>query len=138
MFKDALNVDEDVAVILVQEGFSSLEEVAYVPVSEMLEIEEFDEGIVEELRARAKDVLVTHEISSEEHGGAEPEQDLLEMEGMDPALAEALAAKGVASMEDLAELAVDDLMEIDGMDEERAGQLIMTARAPWFADEQEG
>jgi N utilization substance protein A len=138
MFKDALNVDEDVAVILVQEGFSSLEEVAYVPVSEMLEIEEFDEGIVEELRARAKDVLVTHEISSEEHGGAEPEQDLLEMEGMDAALAEALAAMGVATMEDLAELAVDDLMEIDGMDEERAGQLIMTARAPWFADEQEG
>jgi N utilization substance protein A len=138
MFKNALNVDEDVAVILVQEGFSSLEEVAYVPVSEMLEIEEFDEGIVEELRARAKDVLVTHEISSEEHGGAEPEQALLEMEGMDPALAEALAAKGVATMEDLAELAVDDLMEIDGMDEERAGQLIMTARAPWFADEQEG
>jgi N utilization substance protein A len=138
MFKDALNVDEDVAMILVQEGFSSLEEVAYVPVSEMLEIEEFDEGIVEELRARAKDVLVTHEISSEEHGGAEPEQDLLEMEGMDAALAEALAAMGVATMEDLAELAVDDLMEIDGMDEERAGQLIMTARAPWFADEQEG
>jgi N utilization substance protein A len=137
MFKDALNVDEDVAVILVQEGFSSLEEVAYVPVSEMLEIEEFDEGIVEELRARAKDVLVTHEISSEEHGGAEPEQDLLDMEGMDPALAEALAARGIATMEDLAELAVDDLMEIDGMDEERAGQLIMTARAPWFADEQE-
>jgi N utilization substance protein A len=138
MFRDALTVDEDVAVILVQEGFSSLEEVAYVPESEMLEIEEFDEDIVAELRARAKDVLVTREISSEEHGGAEPEQDLLEMEGMDPTLAEALAAKGVATMEDLAELAVDELMEIDGMDEERAGQLIMTARAPWFADEQEG
>ncbi|MCW8917548.1 MAG: transcription termination factor NusA [Gammaproteobacteria bacterium] len=138
MFQDTLNVDEDVAVILVQEGFSSLEEVAYVPVSEMLEIEEFDETIVEELRARAKDVLVTYEISSEEHGGAEPEQDLLELEGMDPALAEALAARGVTTMEDLAELAVDELMEIDGMDEERAGQLIMTARAPWFADEQEG
>ncbi len=138
MFRDALNVDEDVAVILVQEGFSSLEEVAYVPESEMLEIEEFDEDIVSELRARAKDVLVTREISSEEHGGAEPEQDLLEMEGMDPALADELASKkGVSSMEDLAELAIDDLMEIDGMDEERAGQLIMTARAPWFADEQD-
>ena len=138
MFRDALNVDEDVAVILVQEGFSSLEEVAYVPESEMLEIEEFDEDIVSELRARAKDVLVTREISSEEHGGAEPEQDLLEMEGMDPALADALASKkGVSTMEDLAELAIDDLMEIDGMDEERAGQLIMTARAPWFADEQD-
>jgi len=138
MFKDALNVDEEVAVILVQEGFSSLEEVAYVPVSEMMEVEEFDEDIVNELRARAKDVLVTREISSEEHGGAEPEQDLLEMEGMDPALADALAVKGVVTMDDLAELAIDDLMEIDGMDEERAGQLIMTARAPWFADEQEG
>ncbi len=138
MFKEALNVDEEVSIILVQEGFSSLEEVAYVPVAEMLEIEEFDEDIVEELRARAKDVLVTREISSEEHGGAEPEQDLLEMDGMDPALADALAAKGVTTMDDLAELAIDDLMEIDGMDEERAGQLIMTARAPWFADEQEG
>ncbi len=138
MFRDTLNVDEDVAVILVQEGFSSLEEVAYVPESEMLEIEEFDEEIVSELRARAKDVLVTREISSEEHGGAEPEQDLLEMEGMDPVLADALASiKGVSTMEDLAELAIDDLMEIDGMDEERAGQLIMTARAPWFADEQD-
>jgi N utilization substance protein A len=138
MFRDTLNVDEDVAIILVQEGFSSLEEVAYVPVSEMMEVEEFDEDIVNELRARAKDVLVTREISSEEHGGAEPEQDLLEMEGMDPALADSLAARGVATMDDLAELAIDDLMEIDGMDEERAGQLIMTARAPWFADEQEG
>ena len=138
LFRDTLNVDEDVAIILVQEGFSSLEEVAYVPVSEMMEVEEFDEDIVEELRARAKDVLVTREISSEEHSGAEPEQDLLDMEGMDPALADALAGKGVATMDDLAELAVDDLMEIDGMDEERAGQLIMTARAPWFADEQEG
>ena len=138
MFKDSLNVDEEVAIILVQEGFSSLEEVAYVPVNEMLEIEEFDEDIVEELRARAKDILVTREISSEEHGGAEPEQDLLEMDGMDSELADKLAAKGVVTMDDLAELAVDDLMEIDGMDEERAGQLIMTARAPWFADEQEG
>jgi N utilization substance protein A len=138
MFKDALNVDEEVAIILVQEGFSSLEEVAYVPVNEMLEVEEFDEDIVEELRARAKDVLVTREISSEEHGGAEPEQDLLEMEGMDPELADKLAAKGIVTMDDLAELAIDDLMEIEGMDEERAGQLIMTARAPWFAEEQEG
>lgn len=138
MFNDKLNVDEEVAAILVQEGFSSIEEVAYVPVAEMLEIEEFDEDIVNELRARAKDILVTEEISNEEHGGAEPEQDLLEMEGMDQELAEALAARGVSTMEDLAEQAVDDLMEIDGMDEERAAKLIMTARAPWFADEQEG
>jgi len=137
MFHEKLNVDEEVAGILVQEGFSSVEEVAYVPVAEMLEIEEFDEDIVNELRARAKDILVTEEISNEEHGGAEPEQDLLEMEGMDQALAEALAAMGVTTMDELAEQAVDDLMEIDGMDEERAAKLIMTARAPWFAEEQE-
>jgi N utilization substance protein A len=138
MFKDKLNVDEEVAVILVQEGFSSIEEVAYVPVAEMMEIDEFDEDIVNELRARAKDILVTEEISNEEHGGAEPEQDLLEMEGMDQALADTLASRGVTTMEELAEQAVDDLMEIEGMDEERAAKLIMTARAPWFADEQEG
>jgi N utilization substance protein A len=138
VFHEKLNVDEEVAAILVQEGFSSIEEVAYVPVAEMLEIDEFDEDIVNELRARAKDILVTEEISNEEHGGAEPEQDLLEMEGMDQALAETLAGRGVTTMEDLAEQAVDDLMEIDGMDEERAAKLIMTARAPWFADEQEG
>ena len=138
LFHEQLNVDEEVASILVQEGFSSIEEVAYVPVNEMLEIEEFDEEIVNELRARAKDVLVTQEISNEEHGGAEPEKDLLEMEGMDPELADALAGRGVVTMDDLAELAVDDLMEIDGMDKERAAKLIMTARAPWFAEEQEG
>lgn len=137
LFHEQLNVDEEVASILVQEGFSSIEEVAYVPVHEMLEIEEFDEAIVNELRARAKDILVTREISSEEHGGAEPEKDLLEMEGMDQALADALAERGVTTMDDLAELAVDDLMDIDGMDEERAAKLIMTARAPWFAEEQE-
>jgi transcription termination/antitermination protein NusA len=138
MFHEKLNVDEEVASILVQEGFSSVEEVAYVPEAEMLEIEEFDEDIVSELRARAKDILVTEEISSEEHGGAEPEQSLLEMEGMDPELADALAKTGVTTMDELAEQAVDELMEIDGMDEERAAKLIMTARAPWFADEQEG
>jgi N utilization substance protein A len=138
MFHEKLNVDEEVATILVQEGFSSVEEVAYVPVAEMLEIEEFDEDIVNELRARAKDILVTEEISHEEHGGAEPEQDLLDVEGMDQELADALAKMGITTMDDLAEQAVDDLMVIDGMDEERAAKLIMTARAPWFADEQEG
>ena len=135
LFHEQLNVDEEVASILVQEGFSSIEEVAYVPVNEMLEIEEFDETIVNALRARAKDILVTREISNEEHGGAEPEQDLLEMDGMDPQLAEVLARMGICTMEDLAEMAVDDLMVIDEMDEERAASLIMTARAPWFADE---
>ncbi len=137
LFHEQLNVDEEVASILVQEGFSSVEEVAYVPVAEMLEIEEFDEDIVNELRSRAKDILLTQEISNEEHGGAEPEKDLLEMEGMEQELADTLAGRGVTTMDDLAELAVDDLMEIEGMDEERAAKLIMAARAPWFAEEQE-
>ena len=130
---EALDVDEEVAVILVQEGFTSIDEVAYVPVSEMLEIEEFDEGIVEELRQRAKDVLLTRAISSEEM--AEPDQDLLEMEGMDEETAKLLASKGIKSMEDLAEQAVDELLDIETIDEERAAKLIMTARAPWFAEE---
>ena len=138
LFHDALNVDEEVATILVQEGFSTLEEVAYVPLAEMLEIEEFDEEIVNELRARAKDALVTQEISKEEHGGGEPSQELLDMEGMDSSLADSLASKGVVTMDDLAELAVDELMEIHEMDEERAAKLIMKAREPWFAEEQEG
>lgn len=138
LFMEQLDVDEEVAAILVQEGFSSIEEVAYVPVQEMLEIEEFDEAIVEELRARARDILVTREISSEEHGGKEPAEDLLAMDGMDPQLAFALVDIGVQTMEDLAEQAVDDLMQIEGMDEERAANLIMTARKPWFEDESQG
>lgn len=138
MFHETLNVDEEVASILVQEGFSTLEEVAYVPLAEMQEIEEFDEDIVNELRARAKDALVTQEISNEEHGGGEPTQELLDMEGMDSILADALAGKGVTTMDDLAELAVDELIEIQDMDEDRAGKLIMKAREPWFAEEQEG
>lgn len=87
--------------------------------------------------ARAKDILVTREISSEEHGGKEPAQDLLEMEGMDKTLAFTLAERDVITMEDLAEQAIDDLMEIEGMDEERAAQLIMTARKPWFEEEEQ-
>ena len=137
LFMEQLDVDEEVATILVQEGFSSIEEVAYVPVSEMLEIEEFDEDIVDELRARAKDVLLTREISNAEQSEKRPAQDLLEMEGMDPDLANKLAETGVTTMEDLAELSVDELMEIEGMDEGRAAELIMTARKPWFAEEQE-
>ena len=138
LFMDLLDVDEEVAAILVQEGFTSIDEVAYVPMSEMQQIEEFDDEIIEELRGRAKDVLLTRAISSEENLTAvEPAQDLLDMEGMDTDLAYHLAAKGIVSMEDLAEQSIDELMEIDDMDEERAGQLIMTARAPWFADEQE-
>ncbi|NOR51977.1 MAG: transcription termination/antitermination protein NusA, partial [Gammaproteobacteria bacterium] len=132
MLQEKLMVDEEVAIILVQEGFTTLEEVAYVPINEMLEIEEFDEDIVEELRTRAKDALVTQEISKEEHG--EPQEDLLNMEGMTPELATILASRGVVAMDDLAELAVDEITDIEGIDEERAGQLIMTAREPWFAD----
>ncbi len=139
LFKEDLDVDEEVAVILVQEGFSTVEEIAYVPNSELLQIEEFEEDIVEELRGRARDVLLTRAIASEENiGGSRPADDLLEMEGMDEDLAFTLAGKGIVTMEDLAEQAIDDLMEIDGMDEERAGKLIMTARAPWFAEEEQG
>ncbi|HKK14470.1 MAG TPA: transcription termination factor NusA [Gammaproteobacteria bacterium] len=139
MFMEQLDVDEEVAAILVQEGFSSVEEVAYVPTQELLAVEEFDEDIVEELRGRARDVLLTKAIVSEEKfGGAEPAADLLEMDGMDQPLAHALAERGVVTREDLAEQAVDDLLDIEGMDEERAAQLIMTARAPWFAEEQQG
>jgi N utilization substance protein A len=139
LFMDDLDVDEEVAAILVQEGFSSVEEIAYVPNSELLQIEEFQEDIVEELRGRARDVLLTRAIVNEESmGGSQPAQDLLDMEGMDNDLAYKLAGKGIVTMEDLAEQAVDDLMDIDGMDEARAGQLIMTARAPWFAEQEQG
>ncbi len=137
MFMEALDVDEEVAVILVQEGFSTIEEVAYVPAEEMLGIEEFDEGIVQELRDRAKDVLLTRAITNAERlGGEPPEADLLEMDGMTDELAFSLAARGIKSREDLAEQSVDELMELEGMTEELAAQLIMTARAPWFETEE--
>ena len=136
LFTEQLDVDEEIAAILVQEGFSSIEEVVYVPNSELLAIEEFDEDIVEELRGRARDVLLTQAIMKEEKiGDAEPAVDLLEMEGMDKDLAYELAGRGVVTMEDLAEQAVDELLDIEGMERERAGALIMTARAPWFAEE---
>lgn len=136
LFMEKLDVDEDVAVVLVEEGFSTLEEVAYVPINEMLDIEGFDEDIVEELRNRAKDALVTQEIANEELlEDKTPAADLLEMEGMDEALAYQLASRGITTMDDLAEQAVDDLLELENMDEARAASLIMTARAPWFADE---
>jgi len=136
LFTEQLDVDEEIAAILVQEGFSSIEEVVYVPNSELLAIEEFDEGIVEELRGRARDVLLTQAIMKEEKiGDAEPAADLLAMEGMDKDLAYELAGRGVVTMEDLAEQAVDELLDIEGLERERAGALIMTARAPWFAEE---
>jgi len=136
VFTEHLDVDAEVAEILVAEGFSTIEEVAYVPESELLSIEEFDEDIVSELRNRASDYLLTQAIMTEEVlENNKPQEDLLIMEGMDTDLANALAVKGVCSMEDLAEQAVDELMEIEGMDETRAAELIMTARAPWFAEE---
>lgn len=132
LFMEKLDVDEEVAQILVDEGFSTLEEVAYVPLAEMQEIEAFDEGIINELRNRARNALLTAAIAGEEKVEASA-GDLLSLEGMDPETARLLAAKGVHTTEDLADLAVDDLVEMTGMDEERAKQLIMTARAPWFA-----
>ena len=137
-FMNALDVDEDVAGVLVEEGFTTVEEVAYVPLEEMAGIEGFDEDIAEELRARAKDALLTMAIASEEEiGSNEPAQDLLEMRGMEKQLAYVLANVGVITMEDLAEQSVDELMEIEGMTEEWAAELIMTAREPWFAEEGE-
>lgn len=131
LFMQKLDVDEEVAEILVQEGFSSLEEIAYVPLAEMSEIEAFDEDTVEELRKRARAALLTEAIANEEKVD-EAAEDLLSMEGMDDDTAHLLASKGVPTMEDLAELAVDELVELTGMDAERAKTLIMTARAPWF------
>ncbi len=132
LFMEKLDVDEEVAQILVDEGFTTLEEVAYVPINEMLEIESFDEETVNELRSRARNALLMQAIASEEkvEGVA---SDLQSLEGMDGQTARLLASKGVNTQEDLAELAVDDLVELTGMDTERAKTLIMAARAPWFA-----
>ena len=132
LFVEKLDVDEEVADILVQEGFNTLEEVAYVPIEEMLEIESFDEATVNELRSRARNALLTAAIASEEqveHGI----EDLLKLEGMDEQTARQLASRGIATQEDLADLDGDELVEMTGMDNERANALIMTARAPWFA-----
>jgi N utilization substance protein A len=134
LFIDQLDVDEDIALILAEEGFISVEEIAYVPVSEMLEIEGFDEDLVNELRSRAKDALLISAIALEEKiESAEPAADLLEMEGMDSDLAFDLASEGIITMDNLAEQSVDDLLGFSGMNEERAAKLIMKAREPWFA-----
>lgn len=139
LFMIALDVDEDVAAVLVEEGFTTLEEVAYVPLDEMVAIDGFDEDIANELRARAKDALLTQALANEEKLEAkEPAEDLLNMEGMTPFLANILAKRGIITMEDLAEQAVDDLLDVDGLDEDRAAQLIMKAREPWFASEEMG
>ena len=132
-FVDDLEVDEELAQVLVEEGFTSLEEIAYVPMEELLSIDVFDEEIVNELRARAKDRLLTRAIATEEKlADVQPAEDLLSLDGMTKELAVELAVRGVATREDLAEQSIDDLLEIDGMDEERAGKLIMAARAHWF------
>ena len=131
LFMEKLDVDEEVANILIGEGFSTLEEVAYVPLHEMLEIDAFDENTVQELRERARNVLLTEAIQTEEQLG-EVSEDLLALDGMDKALASRLAAKGIKTRDDLADLAVDELTEITGIDAERAKQLITTARAHWF------
>ena len=137
LFTGQLDVDEEVALILVQEGFASVEEVAYVPASELMQIEEFDEDIVDELRNRARDVLLTQAIVAEEIiENAEPAEDLLELKGVTKTLASKLASKGVITREDLAELASDDLIEIHEMEKEKADALIMEARSHWFDEDE--
>ena len=138
-FQQALSVDEDVAAVLVEEGFSTLEEIAYVPIEEMTAIEGFDEEIVQELRNRAKDALLTKAIASEEAlGDTKPADDLLEMEGMQRPLAFKLAAHEVITMEDLAELSIPELLDIEpDLGETTAAILILKAREPWFADEED-
>jgi len=133
LFIDKLDVDEEVADILIQEGFSTLEEVAYVPINELNEIEAFDSDTVNELRNRARNALLVAAIANEEKvEGVDPE--LLKLEGMDTQLAAKLAEGGIKTRDDLADLAVDELAEISKLDEDRAKKLIMAARAHWFED----
>jgi N utilization substance protein A len=141
MFMESLDVEEDMAGVLVEEGFSTLDEVAYVPKQEMVEIDGFDEEIVDALRSRASDALLTKAIAQEEKfSGADPDQTLLDMEGVDEHLAKVLAISGIKTQEDLADQSVDELLEVEDIeiDEERAKELIMAARAPWFEEEQQG
>jgi N utilization substance protein A len=131
MFMKRLDVDEEVANILIGEGFSSLEEIAYVPVAELLEIEAFDQETVEELRTRARNALLTEAIAREENLD-QTDRSLLDLEGMETELAIKLSSSGVRSRDELADLGVDELTEMTGIDAERAGRLIMAARAHWF------
>ncbi len=137
LFTDKLDIDDDFATILVDEGFSSLEEIAYVPAAEILEIDGMNEDIVEELRERAKAALTTQALASEETlEGAEPAEDLLALEGLDKHLAYVFASKGIRTLEDLAEQGIDDLIDIEELDETKAGELIMAARnVCWFSEE---
>lgn len=137
MFIDLLDIDAEIATVLVEVGFNTIEEIAYVPANEMLEIEEFDEDIVEELRNRAKDALLMSAIAVEENieNPLTPiEMTLANMDGMDSDLKQELAAEGILTLDDLAELAVDDLLKFTNVNEDRAAKLIMKAREPWFAD----
>ena len=133
LFMAKLDVDEELADILIDEGFSSLEEVAYVPLTEMLEIEAFDEDTVNELRNRARNVLLTEAIVTEEQL-ENVSDDLLNLDGMEKSLAAKLAQQGIRTRDDLADLAVDELVEMAGIDEERAKALISVARAHWFEE----
>ena len=135
-FMDLLDVDDEIADVLVEVGLSNIEEIAYIPVDEMLEIEGFDEELVEALRSRAKDALLIKAIASEEKiETSEPSTELLAMDGMTEDLAHEMAAKGIVTLDDLAEQAIDDIIEFTGMNEDLAGKLIMKARESWFAED---
>jgi len=131
VFMKRLDVDEEIANILIGEGFSSLEEIAYVPVAELLEIQAFDQDTVEELRTRARNALLTEAIAREENLD-QTDRSLLDLDGMETELAIKLSSNGVRSRDELADLGVDELTEMTGIDAERAGRLIMAARAHWF------
>jgi N utilization substance protein A len=137
LFTENLDIDDDFASLLINEGFSSLEEVAYVPAAEFLEIDGLDESTVEELRNRAKDALTTSALKTEESlEGAEPAEDLLALEALERHLAFVMASKGVVTLEDLAEQGIDELVEITELSEEQAGELIMAARnICWFGED---
>lgn len=137
LFVANLEIDAEFSEVLIEEGFSSLEEIAYVPMEEMLQIDGLDEETIEELRERAKNALLTQALTGKS-AGVKPADDLLNMDGMDEELANELASRGIITMDDLAEQAIDDLLVIKGMEEKRAGELIMTARAPWFAEDEAG
>jgi N utilization substance protein A len=135
MFNEALDVEEDISSILVREGFISVEQLAYVPLSELEEIDEFDDEIAEAIQERANSAILTKRLARQT-SDKKPDEDLLTMEGMDEDLAYLLAENDIISMEDLAELGVDEVVETTRIDPRRASDLIMTARAPWFEEEQ--
>jgi N utilization substance protein A len=137
MFQQQLVVDEEVANILVQEGFTSIEEVAYVPEAELIEIEEFDEDVVAELRNRARDALLTKAIAADDGSGqAQPSEELVALAGMNAELASTLADAGISTVDELADQSIDDLLDVEGIDDAAwAADVIMTAREPWFAEQ---